>query len=234
MSTKRKSRSVLPGFGLSMGYTLLYLSLLVLIPLAALFIKASGLGWHALWQTVTDDRVIASYKLSLGVSLAAAVVNGVFGFIVAWVLVRYSFPGKKLVDAIVDLPFALPTAVAGIALTTLYSQNGWIGKLLLPLGIKSAYSPLGIMIALTFIGIPFVVRTVQPVLQELDRETEEAAASLGAYRARTFIKVLFPQVLRRSLRAWRWRSRGPSANTDRLCSFPAICRSRRKSRRCSL
>ncbi|KIL40184.1 hypothetical protein SD70_15295 [Gordoniibacillus kamchatkensis] len=195
MPTWRKSRSVLPGFGLSMGYTLVYLSLLVLIPLAALFIKASGLGWAAFWQTVTDARVVAAYKLSFGASLAAALVNGVFGFLVAWVLVRYTFPGKKLVDAIVDLPFALPTAVAGIALTTLYAQNGWIGKLLVPLGIKSAYSPLGIIIALTFIGIPFVVRTVQPVLQELDRETEEAAVSLGAYRTRTFVKVLLPQVL---------------------------------------
>jgi sulfate transport system permease protein len=195
MSTQSKSRSALPGFGLSLGYTLFYLGLIVLIPLAALFIKAAGLGWHALWHTVTDARVVASYKLSFGASLAAALVGGVFGFIVAWVLVRYTFPGKKFIDAIVDLPFALPTAVAGIALTTLYSQNGWIGKLLLPLGIKTAYSPLGIMIALTFIGIPFVVRTVQPVLQELDRETEEAAASLGAYRARTFVKVLFPQLL---------------------------------------
>jgi sulfate transport system permease protein len=195
MFARRKSRSVIPGFGLSMGFTLLYLSLLVLIPLAALFLKAAGLTWDAFWATVTDDRVIASYKLSFGASLVGALVNGVFGFIVAWVLVRYEFPGKRLVDAIVDMPFALPTAVAGIALTTLYSQNGWIGSLLEPLGIKTAYSPLGIMIALTFIGIPFVVRTVQPVLQELDRETEEAAVSLGAYRFRTFWRVLFPQVL---------------------------------------
>ncbi|MFC0214664.1 sulfate ABC transporter permease subunit CysT [Paenibacillus chartarius] len=190
-----KSRSVIPGFGLSMGFTLLYLGLIVLIPLVALFLRAAGLTWPVFWETVTNDRVIASYQLSFGASLVAALVNGVFGFIVAWVLVRYSFPGKKIVDALVDLPFALPTAVAGIALTTLYAENGWIGKLLVPLGIKTAYSPLGIMIALTFIGIPFVVRTVQPVLEELDKETEEAAVSLGAYRGRTFFKVLFPQVL---------------------------------------
>jgi sulfate transport system permease protein len=192
----RKSRSgSIPGFGLSMGFTLLYLSLIVLIPLASLFLKAAGLSWSAIWHTVTDPRVVASYRLSFGASLLAALVNGVFGFAVAWVLVRYRFPGRKLLDAIVDMPFALPTAVAGMALTTLYSPGGWIGKLAAPIGLKTAYSPLGITIALIFIGIPFVVRTVQPVLEELDRETEEAAVSLGAYRARTFVRVLLPQLL---------------------------------------
>jgi sulfate transport system permease protein len=178
-----------------MGFTILYLGLIVLIPLAALFVKSSGLGWSHFWQVVTDRQVLAAYKLSFGASLAAAAVNVVFGFVVAWVLVRYSFPGKRIVDALVDLPFALPTAVAGIALTTLYSQNGWIGRLLEPYGIKVAYSPLGIIVALTFIGIPFVVRTVQPVLQEQSREFEEAAASLGAGRWRSFRSVLLPELL---------------------------------------
>jgi sulfate transport system permease protein len=190
-----KERSILPGFGLSMGFTLLYLSLIVLLPLAALFIKTSGLTWSAFWHTVTDDRVVASYQLSFGASFVAALVNVVFGLIVAWVLVRYQFPGKKIIDALVDMPFALPTAVAGIALTTLYSPNGWIGKPLESLGIKVAYTPLGIIVALTFIGIPFVVRTVQPILQELDKETEEAAVSLGAYRWKTFSRVILPELL---------------------------------------
>jgi sulfate transport system permease protein len=190
-----KERSILPGFGLSMGFTLLYLSLIVLLPIAALFIKTSGLTWSAFWHTVTDDRVVASYQLSFGASFVAALVNVVFGLIVAWVLVRYQFPGKKIIDALVDMPFALPTAVAGIALTTLYSPNGWIGKPLDSLGIKVAYTPLGIIVALTFIGIPFVVRTVQPILQELDKETEEAAVSLGAYRWKTFSRVILPELL---------------------------------------
>jgi sulfate transport system permease protein len=190
-----KQRSILPGFGLSMGFAMTYLSLIVLIPLSAVLFKTMDMTWGDFWETVTDDRVVASYKLSIGASLAGALINCVFGFIVAWVLVRYTFPGKRIIDALVDLPFALPTAVAGIALTQIYSVNGWIGKLVEPLGIKIAYTPLGIIIALTFIGLPFVVRTVQPILQELDREVEEAAVSLGARRWKTFIRVIFPEVL---------------------------------------
>jgi sulfate transport system permease protein len=189
-----KERSILPGFGISLGYTLLYLSLIVLFPIVALFARTAGLSWGKFWAIATDDRVVASLQLSFGASFVAAIVNAFFGFIVAWVLIRYQFPGRKILDAIVDMPFALPTAVAGIALTTLYSQNGWIGKILEPLGIKAAYSPLGIVIALTFIGIPFVVRTVQPVLEELDKELEEAAVSLGAHRMRTFFRILLPEV----------------------------------------
>jgi sulfate transport system permease protein len=195
MAKSWKERSILPGFGISLGYTLLYLSLIVLFPLIALFAKTAGLSLDKFWSIITDDRVVASLKLSFGASFIAAWVNAVFGFIIAWVLVRYRFPGKRIIDALVDMPFALPTAVAGIALTNLYAQNGWIGKLLVPLGIQAAYSPLGIVIALTFIGIPFVVRTVQPVLEELDKEIEEAAVSLGAYRLRTFFRVIFPEVL---------------------------------------
>lgn len=190
-----KRRSVLPGFGLSAGYTMLYLSLVVLIPLGALIVKSSSLTWEAFWETVSAPRVLAAYKLSLGTAFAGAATNAVFGLILAWVLVRYRFPGKRIVDALVDLPFALPTAVAGIALTTLYAPNGWMGKLLEPLGLKVAFTPLGIMIALVFIGLPFVVRTVQPVLEDLDPELEEAAASLGASRLQTFIRVLFPTLL---------------------------------------
>ncbi|MDF2669191.1 MAG: sulfate transporter [Paenibacillus sp.] len=190
-----KKRSIIPGFGISMGFTVMYLSLIVLFPLSAIFIKTSGMGWAKFWQTVTDPRVIAAYKVSFGTAFGAGVINTIFGFIVAWVLVRYTFPGKKLVDALVDLPFALPTAVAGIALTTIYSQNGWIGSMLEPMGIKIAFTPLGIMLALTFIGIPFVVRTLQPVIEELEKEVEEAAVSLGARRWRTFWKVLFPELL---------------------------------------
>lgn len=194
MAAKRPKR-VLPGFSLTLGYTWIYLAILVLIPLSMLIWKTAGMGWPEFWSTVTNERVIASYKLSFGASLAAGLINTVFGFIVAWVLVRYNFPGKRIIDSLVDLPFALPTAVAGIALTTLYAPNGWIGSILQSAGIKAAYTPIGIMIALIFIGIPFVVRTVQPVLQELEQDTEEAAALLGAYRLRTFIKVIFPQVL---------------------------------------
>jgi sulfate/thiosulfate transport system permease protein len=190
-----KQRSILPGFGLSMGFAIMYLSLIVLIPLSAILFKTMGMTWGEFWATVTDSRVVASYKLSIGASLAGALINTVFGFIVAWVLVRYTFPGKRIIDALVDLPFALPTAVAGIALTQIYSVNGWIGKLAEPLGIKIAYTPLGIIIALTFIGLPFVVRTIQPILQELDKEVEEAAVSLGARRWKTFIRVIFPEVL---------------------------------------
>lgn len=195
MAKARKGRSILPGFGLSLGFTLFYLGFIVLIPVAAMFIKTSGLSWSKFWSIVTDDRVVASLQLSFGASFVAALVNAFFGFIVAWVLVRYQFPGKRILDALVDLPFALPTAVAGIALTALYSQNGWIGKFLEPLGIKAAYSPLGIVIALIFIGIPFVVRTLQPVLQELDKEIEEAAVILGARRWRAFTRVIFPELL---------------------------------------
>jgi sulfate transport system permease protein len=178
-----------------MGFTVTYLSLLVFVPLAGLFLKASGLSWNQWWTILTDPRVVASYKLSFTTALGAAAVNMVFGFVVAWVLVRYTFPGKKIADALVDIPFALPTAVAGIALTTIYSPNGWIGKLTEPLGIKIAFTPLGITLVLTFIGIPFVVRTLQPVLQDLDKEIEEASVMLGAHRVITFARVLFPQLL---------------------------------------
>jgi sulfate transport system permease protein len=175
-----------------MGYTLLYLSLVVLIPLSALVLKSSGLTWNEFLEAVASPRLLASYKITFGAALAAAAVNAVFGLLVAWVLVRYPFPGKRLVDALVDLPFALPTAVAGITLATVYSANGWIGRHLEPHGIKVAFTPLGIIIAMTFIGLPFVVRTVQPVIEELDTEIEEAAACLGASRWQTFRRVLFP------------------------------------------
>jgi sulfate transport system permease protein len=188
-------RNVLPGFGLALGYTLLYLSLLVLIPLSATFIKSAALGWPAFWAAVTAPRVVASLKLSFGAALGAAAINAVFGLLVAWVLVRYRFPGKKLIDALVDLPFALPTAVAGIALTALYAPNGWLGSLLAPHDIQVAFTPLGIVVALTFIGLPFVVRTVQPVLEEVEAELEEAAASLGADRRQTFVRVILPPLL---------------------------------------
>lgn len=186
---------VMPGFGLALGFTLLYLALIVLIPLSAVFLKTFTLSWGAFWAAVTSERVVASYRLSFGASLLAAALNVGFGGIVAWVLVRYRFPCKKIIDALVDLPFALPTAVAGIALTALYSSNGWIGRILEPLGIKVAFTPLGVIIALTFIGLPFVVRTVQPVLEDAEKELEEAAASLGATRLQTFFRVLFPTVL---------------------------------------
>lgn len=187
-----KQHSILPGFNLALGFTLLYLSLIVLIPLSAAFIRTTELTWPEFWSIVTTPRVLASYKLTFGASFAAAIVNAVFGLLVAWVLVRYHFPGKKLVDALVDLPFALPTAVAGIALTALYAGNGWIGQYLEPLGIKVAFTPIGIFVALTFIGLPFVVRTVQPVLEDIESELEEAAATLGANRWQTFTRVIFP------------------------------------------
>jgi len=188
-------RRILPGFGLSMGYTLVYLSLIVLIPLSMIFIKTSTLSWSEFWNTVTADRVIASYKLTLMASLVAALINAIFGTLIAWVLVRYTFPAKRIIDGLVDLPFALPTAVAGIALTTLYSPAGWIGQYFDLVGIKVAYTPLGIIIALTFIGLPFVVRTVQPVLQDLDTQVEEAASTLGANRWQTFRRVIFPPLI---------------------------------------
>lgn len=190
-----KQRSVIPGFGLTLGYSLLYLSLIVLIPLAGLLAKTTSLTWVQFWNTVSDPRVVASYKLTFGMSLIAAIINAVFGFLVAWMLVRDQIPGKKLIDAIVDLPFALPTAVSGIALTTLYAPNGWLGRWLEPLGIKTAFSPLGVLIALTFIGLPFVVRTLQPALEELEAESEEAAASLGANRWQTFRHVILPAIM---------------------------------------
>jgi len=188
----RASRRVLPGFGLTMGFTLLYLSLIVLIPLSALAFKTATLSWSQLWDTVTAPRVVASYQLTFGASMLAATLNLFAGTLVAWVLVRYPFPGKRIVDAMIDLPFALPTAVAGIALTALYAPNGWIGAPLASFGIKVAFTPLGVLVALIFIGLPFVVRTVQPVLQDLDREYEEAAASLGASRWQTLHKVVLP------------------------------------------
>jgi sulfate transport system permease protein len=178
-----------------MGYTVLYLSLVVLIPLAALVIKSASLGWEGFWASAWTPRVVASYKLTILTSLAAALINAFFGFIVAWSLVRYTIPGKKIIDAMIDLPFALPTAVSGIALTAVYAQNGWIGQYLEPLEVRVAFTPLGIIIALVFIGLPFVVRTLQPAIEEIDRETEEAAASLGATRLQTFRRVILPAVL---------------------------------------
>ncbi len=188
------NRKVLPGFNLTLGYTLLYLSLIVLIPLAALILKTFTLSWDQFWAAVSSPRVLASYRLTFGASLIAAAVNVVFGLLVAWVLVRYSFPGKRIVDALVDLPFALPTAVAGIALTALLAGNGWIGQYLEPLGIKLAFTPNGVVIALIFIGLPFVVRTVQPVLEESEKELEEAAMCLGATRLQTFVHVILPSI----------------------------------------
>ena len=194
MNKSVKRNNILPGFNLSLGYTLLYLSLIVLIPLSAAFIKTTELSLHEFWAVVSAPRVVASYRLTFGASLIAALTNAVFGLATAWVLVRYTFPGKKIIDALVDLPFALPTAVAGIALTAVYASNGWIGGFLESNGIKVAFTPLGIIVALTFIGLPFVVRTVQPVLQDLEAETEEAAASLGANRWQTFVKIILPAI----------------------------------------
>jgi len=194
MKISFKQHHVLPGFGLSLGFTVLYLSLIVLIPLSLLFVKTATLDWAHFVEAVTAPRVLASYKLTFGASLIGALINAFFGLIVAWVLVRYPFPGKKLVDAIVDLPFALPTAVAGIALTAVYAPNGWIGKWFAPYDIRIAFTEWGVLIALTFIGLPFVVRTLQPVLEEMDPDIEEAAASLGANRWQTFIKVIFPSL----------------------------------------
>ncbi len=190
----RKHR-VLPGFGLSLGFTLLYMSLIVLIPLSAVFIKAGGMDLDRFISVVTNPRVVASYKLTFGASLLAAAVNVVFGLILAWAIVRYTFPGRKLIDSLVDLPFALPTAVAGISLVALYAPNGWLGQILEPLGIKVAFGPAGVFVALVFIGLPFVVRTVQPVLEDLDVEFEEAAASLGATRVQTFWRVVIPALV---------------------------------------
>lgn len=183
---------VLPGFGLSLGFTLAYLSLIVLIPLSAVFIKSLGIGWDGLWEILSSERILKSLQLSFSTALIAAFINVVFGLLLAWCLVRYRFPGKRIVDALVDLPFALPTAVAGIALTSLYAPTGWIGQYLEPLGIQVAYTPIGITLALIFIGIPFVVRTVQPVLSDLETELEEAASALGANRLQIVTKVILP------------------------------------------
>jgi sulfate transport system permease protein len=194
MTMRSKSHSVLPGFGVSLGITCTYLSLMVLLPLATVFARSAELTGEQFWNTVTDPRVVASYRVTLSASFVAAALNTVFGLLVAWVLVRYRFPGRRLVDAMVDLPFALPTAVAGIALTTLYTPSGWVGSYLEPFGIKVSYTWLGITVALIFIGLPFVVRTVQPVLDDLEVEVEEAAASLGARRWQTFARVILPSV----------------------------------------
>ncbi len=190
-----KQFRVLPGFGLTMGFTLFYLSVLVLVPIAGLFLKVLNLSWADFWKLATTDRALAAYQLTFGASLAAAVINAVFGTLLAWVLVRYNFPGRRFIDALVDFPFALPTAVAGLTLASLFAENGWLGKFLVPLGIKGAFTPLGVVIALTFVGMPFVVRTLQPVLEHLDRDVEEAAATLGAGRLRTFLSVIAPTLL---------------------------------------
>ena len=190
----RKPFRVLPGFGLSLGYTVFYLSLIVLLPLSAMVFKVAGMSWEAFWHAVSAPRVVASYRLSFAASFISAGINAVAGLLVAWVLVRYRFPGKKLIDSLVDLPFALPTAVAGIALTTIYAPTGWVGKLLAPYGIETAFTPLGVVIALTFIGLPFVVRTVQSVLEDLNPELEQAAATLGAGRLTTFLRVILPEI----------------------------------------
>jgi sulfate/thiosulfate transport system permease protein len=195
MSRAPRKRTILPGFGLSLGFTVAYLGLIVLVPLSAAFLKTAGMSWHDFVAAVASPRVIAAYRLSFGASLAAAFVNMVFGLLVAWVLVRYSFPGKRIIDALVDLPFALPTAVAGIALTSLYAPNGWVGRYLAPYGIKVAFTWTGVFVALTFIGLPFVVRTVQPVLQELEPEIEEASSTLGASRLQTITRIILPELM---------------------------------------
>jgi sulfate transport system permease protein len=194
MSVLLKRPSVLPGFGLTLGFSIFYLSVIVLIPLSGLFVKTSTLSWGQFWETITTGRAIASYQLTFGASLIGALINGLFGSIIAWVLVRYRFPGRALIDALVDLPFALPTAVAGITLAAIYASNGWLGRYLDLFGIKVAFTPLGVLVALTFIGLPFVVRTVQPVLQDIDKEVEEAATTLGANRWQTFVAVIVPEL----------------------------------------
>lgn len=191
----KKRRTILPGFGITMGYTMLYVSLLVLIPLAGLFVKSATMPWADFKDAISDPEMLASLRLTFGAAFLAALVNAFFGFIVAWTLVRYSFPGRRLIDGLIDLPFALPTAVSGITLATLYSSNGWLGRFLEPLGIHVAYTRLGILVALIFIGMPFVVRTLQPALADLDPEVEEAAASLGASRSQTFLRVVLPALL---------------------------------------
>lgn len=191
----RQKHRVLPGFGLTMGFTLFYLSAIVLIPFAGLVLRALELSWADFWHLATTDRALAAYRLTFGASLIAAVANGMFGSLLAWVLVRYEFPGRRFIDAMVDFPFALPTAVAGLTLANMFAANGWLGRYLVPLGIQGAFTPLGVVIALTFVGLPFVVRTLQPVLQNLEREVEEAAATLGAGRSRTFARIIAPSLL---------------------------------------
>ena len=195
MKRKRRKKNVLPGFGLTMGITTMYLSIIVLIPLSMVFIESSKLGWQGFIEVVTSDRVLHAYKISFLTAFSAALINAVFGLMIAWVLVRYSFPGKRLIDGLIDLPFALPTAVAGIALTTLYAEDGWIGQFFTLLNIKVAFTPLGITVALVFIGLPFVVRIIQPVLENIEKEVEEAASSLGATKTQIFTKVIFPELL---------------------------------------
>jgi sulfate transport system permease protein len=192
---KDKTHNPLPGFGLTLGFTLFYLSVIVLIPIAALCIKVFGLSWHEFWDLATNARAMAAYKLSLGASFIAALANAIFGSLIAWVLVRYRFPGRRFVDGLIDFPFALPTAVAGLTLANLFSENGWLGRYLVPHGIHGAFSALGVVIALTFVGMPFAVRTLQPVLENFDKGVEEAAASLGASRLRIFIQVIVPTLL---------------------------------------
>jgi len=191
----RERFNALPGFGLTMGFTLTYLSALVLIPFAGLVIRACGISWHEFWQMVVSERALAAYRLTFGASFVAAIANAVFGTLLAWVLVRYDFPGRRMIDAMVDFPFALPTAVAGLTLANLFAENGWLGRFLVPLGIKGAYSSLGVILALTFVGMPFAVRTLQPVLQNLEIEIEEAAATLGAGRLRTVVSVVVPSLM---------------------------------------
>jgi sulfate transport system permease protein len=187
--------SVLPGFGLTMGFTVFYLSVIVLLPIAALFLRVTEVSWHEFWRLATTNRAMAAYELTFGASLCAALVNAVFGTLLAWVLVRYQFPGRRVIDALVDFPFALPTAVAGLTLADLFAETGWLGRFLVPLGVQGAYTPLGVVIALTFVGMPFMVRTLQPVLESMERDVEEAAATLGAGRWRTFISVIAPSLL---------------------------------------
>src|SRR5512133_1462287 len=191
----RAKSSVLPGFGLTMGFTLVYLSLIVLVPFAGLTIRATEVSWSEFWRLATTERALAAYRLTFGASLAAAIANAVFGTLLAWVLTRYEFPGRRFIDAMVDFPFALPTAVAGLTLSSLFAANGWLGRFLVPLGIQGAFTPLGVVIALTFVGLPFVVRTLQPVLENLEREVEEAAATLGSGRLRTFATIIAPTLL---------------------------------------
>jgi sulfate transport system permease protein len=195
MSLSLKRPSILPGFGMSLGFTLFYLSLIVLIPLSSVFLRTATMGWGPFWATVTDPRLLAAYRLTFGASFLAALINSFFGLLVAWVLARYAFPGKRIVDALVDLPFALPTAVAGISLTAIYAGNGWIGQYLEMVGIRVAFTELGVLVALTFIGLPFVVRSVQPVIEDLEIEAEEAATSLGATHWQVFTRIIFPTVL---------------------------------------
>jgi sulfate transport system permease protein len=191
----RKRFNVLPGFGLTMGFTLFYLSALVIIPIGGLVVRTLGLSWAEFWQLATTERALAAYKLTFAASLVAALANALFGTLLAWVLTRYEFPGRRIIDAMVDFPFALPTAVAGLTLANMFAANGWLGKFLVPLGIKGAFTPLGIVIALTFVGMPFVVRTLQPVLESFEREVEESAATLGAGRLRTFLTIIAPTLL---------------------------------------